>query len=255
MLPGSTFLQNCIAYGTGFLGPTYFPYYVYSSFGLHQMRFHVVKGVSLFLVLPYILFVTIYAITGQIQAAQYLLVIPVFYAIWVITSLIKSINVKYGNEMDGHAIVEMIILILSLFPWVFLPIIDIFNGGQAIEVLAMNSGFLLLLVYQIKQSFELLRNEHYKIANILTTDNKVNTLATNGNGNLSLDTYNLTKREREIASLIAHGRSYKQIAETLYISERTVKKHIEHIFEKVKVNSKFELIAKVNNSPQAQSEQ
>ena len=36
-LPGSYFIQMSIAYGTGFLTPCYFPYYVYKAFGLEKM--------------------------------------------------------------------------------------------------------------------------------------------------------------------------------------------------------------------------
>ena len=39
-MPGSFFLQECIAYGTGFITPCYFPYFVYKGFDLEKMRFH-----------------------------------------------------------------------------------------------------------------------------------------------------------------------------------------------------------------------
>src|ERR1700675_1487722 len=53
-LPGSFFIQMAIAYGTGFITPCYFPYYVYKAFGLEKMKFHAYKGVYLFLILPYL---------------------------------------------------------------------------------------------------------------------------------------------------------------------------------------------------------
>jgi non-specific serine/threonine protein kinase len=43
----------------------------------------------------------------------------------------------------------------------------------------------------------------------------------------------LTPREREVAALIAHGRSNRQTAQTLVITERTVAAHIEHILDKL----------------------
>ena len=42
-LPGSVFIQNDIAYATGFITPCFFPYYVYKAFGLQKMRFHAVS--------------------------------------------------------------------------------------------------------------------------------------------------------------------------------------------------------------------
>src|SRR4051812_33611406 len=48
-LPGSFFLQEVIAYATGFIVPCFFPFYVYKAFDLKKMRFHAFKGVYLFL--------------------------------------------------------------------------------------------------------------------------------------------------------------------------------------------------------------
>lgn len=54
--------------------------------------------------------------------------------------------------------------------------------------------------------------------------------------------YNLTTREKDISKLILEGEKYKSIAGILFISERTVTKHIENIFKKVGVSSKHELV-------------
>lgn len=51
----------------------------------------------------------------------------------------------------------------------------------------------------------------------------------------------LTKREMEIAKLIHEGCSNKVIAEKLFISETTVKKHVSNIFEKLQITSRIEL--------------
>jgi signal transduction histidine kinase/DNA-binding NarL/FixJ family response regulator len=57
--------------------------------------------------------------------------------------------------------------------------------------------------------------------------------------------YNLTMREKEIVQLIAKGQSQKEIAETLFISDNTVKTHTRNIFEKAAVTSKIELLSKL----------
>lgn len=52
--------------------------------------------------------------------------------------------------------------------------------------------------------------------------------------------YGLTVREREIGFLILSGYSNARIAEELFISEATVKKHASHIYEKTQVQSRKE---------------
>ncbi|MGD9569757.1 MAG: LuxR C-terminal-related transcriptional regulator [Sedimentibacter sp.] len=52
----------------------------------------------------------------------------------------------------------------------------------------------------------------------------------------------LTERENQIASLLLKGRTYKMIAEELYLSENTVKTHIKNIYSKLNIQSKAELI-------------
>ncbi len=48
----------------------------------------------------------------------------------------------------------------------------------------------------------------------------------------------LTKREYEILTLIADGLNNKEIANTLFISEKTVKNHVSNIFKKIKVKDR-----------------
>ena len=54
--------------------------------------------------------------------------------------------------------------------------------------------------------------------------------------------YGLTPREREVLSCLLEGRSYEGVGRTLFISSSTVKTHVKHIYEKVGVKSRDELI-------------
>jgi DNA-binding NarL/FixJ family response regulator len=51
----------------------------------------------------------------------------------------------------------------------------------------------------------------------------------------------LTKKEKEIVSLICHGHRNKEIAQQLDISEQTVKSHCNRIFKKVGVSDRLQL--------------
>ena len=53
----------------------------------------------------------------------------------------------------------------------------------------------------------------------------------------------LSPREREIADLVAGGRSNKQVAATLFLSDRTVEYHLSAVYRKLGVRSRTELAA------------
>jgi DNA-binding NarL/FixJ family response regulator len=54
----------------------------------------------------------------------------------------------------------------------------------------------------------------------------------------------LSKREQEILVLLAKGALYKEIADTLSISMSTVRTHVQHIYEKLHVQSRMEAAKK-----------
>jgi predicted ATPase/DNA-binding CsgD family transcriptional regulator len=51
----------------------------------------------------------------------------------------------------------------------------------------------------------------------------------------------LTRREKEIAALVAEGLGNREIAQRLFLSKRTVDSHIEHIFAKLGFSSRTQL--------------
>jgi LuxR family maltose regulon positive regulatory protein len=54
----------------------------------------------------------------------------------------------------------------------------------------------------------------------------------------------LSNRERDVVRLVANGLSNKAIADTLFISEETVKTHLRRIFEKLDASSRTQVIHK-----------
>lgn len=59
--------------------------------------------------------------------------------------------------------------------------------------------------------------------------------------NLIMEKHKFSKREQEVLLSVFKGLKNKIVAEKLYISERTVKSHLNNIFNKCGVNSKMEL--------------
>ena len=62
-----------------------------------------------------------------------------------------------------------------------------------------------------------------------------------GNKRLDLTQYNLTDRQKEIISLIQQGKSNKEIASLLFISENTVKYHLKIIYEILDIEHRTEI--------------
>ena len=59
-----------------------------------------------------------------------------------------------------------------------------------------------------------------------------------------LEKLNLSKREYEMLQLINDGLSNQQIADKLFVSENTVKKHVSNLFLKLDVERRTEAIKK-----------
>ncbi|MEV7544820.1 response regulator transcription factor [Streptomyces sp. NPDC089915] len=58
----------------------------------------------------------------------------------------------------------------------------------------------------------------------------------------------LTSREVEVLELIARGHDNRHIARALVLSEKTVRNHITHVFEKLQVTSRAEAVARARDA-------
>ncbi|NTS39800.1 response regulator transcription factor [Flavisolibacter sp. BT320] len=58
--------------------------------------------------------------------------------------------------------------------------------------------------------------------------------------------YDLSARETELLQLLVEGHTYQQIADRMFISHGTVRKHVENIYTKLHIHSKVEAVNKAN---------
>ena len=61
---------------------------------------------------------------------------------------------------------------------------------------------------------------------------------------IQVEEISLSKRETEILEQLSKGLNYQLIAENLFISPPTVRKHIENIYKKLQVHNKMEAVQK-----------
>ena len=62
--------------------------------------------------------------------------------------------------------------------------------------------------------------------------------------------HELTKREKEIISVLVTGKSNDEIGKELHVSVNTVRTHLANCYKKVKVKNRIELIIKYINEKQ-----
>ncbi len=66
--------------------------------------------------------------------------------------------------------------------------------------------------------------------------------------NIKKEEFNLTTRETEVLEQLSKGLKYGDIAENLFLSSGTIRKHVENIYSKLQVHNKLEAIQKAKNA-------
>jgi len=59
----------------------------------------------------------------------------------------------------------------------------------------------------------------------------------------------LTETESRVAALVARGRTNREIASAMFVTENTVQTHVRHIFRKLGVRSRTELAVQLLSEP------
>lgn len=235
--------QNIIAYGSGFLMASYFPYYFYKGLELQRLRFHALYGVPIFLLTPYLVFFVIgYSLNGNLDfAIKHGIIIPFFYALVILEAILRAIRLKYSETVGTENFREMIAVYCAIIPWASMPVLAYLHVSQLTEVIFTNVGFLVITMIFISKSVKKARRENELLLEIDFASCDPRTIEAN------CKRYGLTSKEAEIVQLICQRMKFKEIADKLFISPRTVDKHAENIYNKVSVSTRGELIRKMND--------
>lgn len=234
-------IQEMVAYGSGFLMASYFPFYFYKAFDLKSLRWHALYGVPLFLLGPYIVFFVIdYALHGNLDDdLEYGMIAPFIYALVLLWVMFSAIHKQHKTDRDKKQYLEEIAMYVAISPWTALALFGFIEQSQLVEVLCTNTGIIAITCLFIWKSIKKARLEYRRILKLQLEGSSVEIL------NENIKRYNLTKTEREICEMVITGASNKEIAEKLFISEDTVKKHIYNSFRKMKVKNRAALIYKL----------
>lgn len=115
-------------------------------------------------------------------------------------------------------------------------VLSVFLVKVIVRLRPLMVGLIYKLIFQIINQIVEKKNPHKKVES--QTEIKAHSAGAVKNLDFSL----LSRREIEVTRLAAKGYTNAQIAETLFISTETVKRHMASIFEKLEIDSRKELM-------------
>ena len=153
-------------------------------------------------------------------------------------------------EMDGIKATE---IIKNKYPQIKIIMLTVFDDDESIfnSIKAGANGYLLKEIDAeslYKSIFEVINGGAamtpsiaLKALNLLRNPIQIE-------DNKASEKINLTKRETDVLTQLSKGLNYNEIADNLFISSGTVRKHIENIYRKLQVRNKMEAVQKAKNN-------
>ena len=169
--------------------------------------------------------------------------------IYLASRFIHYAFTKMERSKKRNAVFSFAILLFVYMLWIIWWDYNIVNG----QIIEPNGGYSidpLIFVYIIQCLgivWFFLNKDPLAVTEIGKNKFLQNQKAAQGLdfGNLEdeLSNFDLTKREVEVVELALKGFSNPQIGKELYIAENTVKRHLSHIFFKLNVKNRYELLS------------
>jgi DNA-binding NarL/FixJ family response regulator len=153
-------------------------------------------------------------------------------------------------EMDG---IQATFEVKNLYPQIKILILTVFDDDDKIFNAIQNgaSGYLLkeespeAIFNAIKIIVEDGATMSPSIASkILNLMRKLELKPDSKTADQNLETFDLSQREIEVLEKVKMGKDHKKIADELFISPSTVRKHLENIYVKLQVHNKMEAVQK-----------
>ncbi len=238
-------IQNLIAYAVGIAYVLYFVYYIYNEFHITPYKFLSVKSIFIYLITIFILLFVLPMLLGlNLNSSRKLfifipLILGIVFSFKTFINLIKLYKKESKNKLQEHFKLRIISANLGVFSLLMLPVIVSIGDYQHIEQPLVNFGYFAMLNVYIKNQIYQQRKNNKLLNNLMSSKNR--------SPDTYFNTYNLTTKEKEIASLILEGYKYKEIADLVFITEKTVSKHASNIFKKAGVNNRTDFKEKIKN--------
>lgn len=155
------------------------------------------------------------------------IILVIMYEIYICLKNYKKVKNKYLKKTLKLLILITLIFLPFMIAEYCKQYISIISNLDIIKVISFPCFFLCINIVIIFFVMNYFSKSSYTENNKLTDYFK--------------DKYQITDKQSEIIELILEGKTYKQIAEELYISPKTVDNHVQNIYKKLNVKSKIQL--------------
>lgn len=123
------------------------------------------------------------------------------------------------------------------------------GGGVASDSCALEKDLMdaYYVVHKNREDFEKIMNNISLSMSLINVDLEktfIDLYSSKGNENRDIFEGKLSRREKEVALAICKGYTNKQVADELFISEKTVKSHMSRILLKLNLRDRVELVVK-----------
>lgn len=156
-------------------------------------------------------------------------------------------------EMPGMDGIELTEKINEAYPELKILMLTVFDNAESIfnAIKAGASGYLLKdtsaeeILRAIKETLSggapMSPSIAFKTLQLLRNPNPIKAKTT-------IDTFSLSNREIEVLEYLSMGKTYSAIAQSLFLSEGTIRKHVENTYKKLKVHNKVEALKKAREN-------
>jgi DNA-binding CsgD family transcriptional regulator len=175
----------------------------------------------------------------------FLIIMPcsMIFVLWTCVIFLATIDLKTTAGIQklrlGMAWLISGGFLAAVFSTLFLgPFYDTLDFQDTLIVLITGALFIIIIALFVSIRFDLVSLLFPNIA----FKEKLDSSSLENRCKLLGEHYRLTGREVEVLMLLAEGRNEPYIAEALTVSRTTAKTHIKHIYQKINVSSRQELL-------------
>ncbi|MFT8313732.1 MAG: helix-turn-helix transcriptional regulator [Clostridium sp.] len=188
------------------------------------------KIIILFVSAFQLIAITIYYLSNAIYLGYTVrasIILVIVYELLITILSYKQIgNKDFKKAVNVFTIITLIFLPFFIFESfrVYIPVLE---DVILLKILSLPSYFLVINICSLGFA-----NRYFNSPAFIEDDKLTE---------FFIKKYSITEKEIEVIEMLLAGLTYKQIAENLYIANKTVDNHIQNIYKKLEVTSKIQL--------------